>query len=138
MAISLAGNVVQFTQTASTVVCLVRDLYNSTSGSSGDVERIKETYSMLQDIHTRLKPGGAPVHGPEATANRPEEEDLIKLAARCEAKCAELVNFAAKQSIRRRGRLRGISMIRWPSLSHGSRNSKSWRRRSMTSRRQWS
>jgi hypothetical protein len=120
VAISLAGNVIQFTQTASAVVRLVRDLYSSTTGSCGDVEGIEETYTTLRKAHARLKATGAATDGPGRRAAIGDEEELIRLAARCEVKCSQLVKLAGKLNVHHHGRLRGISVIRVVALTFTS------------------
>lgn len=116
-AFSFAANVIQFAQTTSTVVCLVRNVYNSTSGNSDDVKTINETYGTLQRLHAGLMEGNHSVEARDTTTSQ-EDERLVAFATTCEAKCSQLVELAGKLNVTGRGKLDGHALFGlWPSSS---------------------
>lgn len=106
--IGVVGNVLQLIQSASAVIELVRDVYNSTSATSRDIEDVAKTYSTLRDLTAGLAGAG---HGSQGNP-APHQENLRELAATCSDKCCQLVKLAEKLKATRQGKLKWIDTIR--------------------------
>ncbi|OIW27213.1 hypothetical protein CONLIGDRAFT_418324 [Coniochaeta ligniaria NRRL 30616] len=113
-AIGLAMNMVQLFQTISSIVSTAREVYNSASGSSRDVEAIKQKYSTLQKLHAEL---GAADHSGTGTEASYPDKSLMELAATCNEKCSQLVEYAGKLAVTRQGKFKWISVIRVVALT---------------------
>ena len=104
-ALSVAGNVVQFTQFAFTLIHGTTAIYQSASGASSDCQHLDKIHSRLSEFNSHIQawlfPGPVELEGSHISRHAPK---LIEITKTCKEDCEKLLSILSRLRVQPSGK----------------------------------